>query len=154
MCSSRQLVLAFAFHEVLGGVDEEHVVGLLALLEHEDADGDAGGVEEVGGQADDGVDVAVLEQLGADAFLGTATEEHAVRQDDGHHAFVFEEVEAVQQEGEVGGGLGGEAVAFEAHVVGQRVGGFPAVAEGRIGDDGVEAAASWPGSARAACPTR
>jgi hypothetical protein len=36
-------------------------------------------------------------------------------------------VEAVEEEGEVGGGLGGEAVAFETHVVGQRVGGFPAV---------------------------
>jgi len=46
---------------------------------------------------------------------------------------------AVQQEGEVSGGLGGEAVAFEAHVVGQRVGRFPTVAEGRIGDNGVEA---------------
>jgi hypothetical protein len=121
MCLLAQLVLALAFHEVLGGVDEEHVVGLLALLEHEDADRDAGGVEEVRGQADDGVDVAVLEQLGADAFLGTAPEEHAVRQDDGHHAFVLEVVEAVQQEGEVGGGLGREAVALEAHVVGQRV---------------------------------
>ena len=136
-----ELVLAFAFVEVLraAGVDEEHVVGLLAFLEHEDADGDAGGVEEVCGQADDGVDVAVVEQLGADAFLGTATEEHAVRQDDCHHAFVFQVVEAVEEEGEVGGGLGGEAVAFEAHVVGQRVGGFPALAEGRVGDDGVEA---------------
>ncbi len=114
----RQLVLAFAFGEMLGGVDEEHVVGLLAFLEHEDADRDAGGVEEVRGQADDGVDVAVVEQLGADAFFGSATEEHSVRQDDGYHAFVLEEVEAVEEEGEVGGGLGGEAVAFEAHVVG------------------------------------
>jgi hypothetical protein len=31
-----------------------------------------------------------------------------MRQDDRHHAFVFQEVEAVQQEGEVGGGLGGQ----------------------------------------------
>ena len=134
-----ELILAFAFVEVLGGVDEKHVVGLLALFEHENADRDAGGVEEVRGQADDGVDVAVVEQFGANAFFGTATEEDAVGQDDGHHAFVFEEVEAVEEEGEVGGGLGGEAVAFEAHVVGQRVGGFPAVAEGWIGNDGVEA---------------
>jgi hypothetical protein len=54
------LVLAFAFHEVLSGVDEEHVVGLLALLEHENADGDAGGIEQVRGQADDGVDNEVV----------------------------------------------------------------------------------------------
>ncbi len=32
-----KLVLAYAFHEVLGGVDEEHVVRLFVLLEHEDA---------------------------------------------------------------------------------------------------------------------
>jgi hypothetical protein len=42
-------------------------------------------------------------------------------------------VEAVQQEGE--GGLGREAVAFEAHFAGQRVSGFPAQAEGRIDDN-------------------
>jgi hypothetical protein len=35
-----------------------------------------------------------------------------VGQDDGHHAFVFQEVEAVQQEGKIGGGFGGEAVVF------------------------------------------
>ena len=105
MCFVRQLVLAFAFLEVLGGVDEEHVVRLLALLQHEDADRDAGGVEQVGGQADDGIDVPVVQQLGADAFFRAAAEQHAVRQDDGHHAFVLQVVEAVQQEGEVGGGL-------------------------------------------------
>ena len=59
-------------------------------------------------------------------------------QDDRHHAFVFKVVEAVQEEGKIGGGLGGEAVAFKAHVVGQGIGGFPAVAEGRIGHDGIE----------------
>jgi len=136
----REAVLAFAFLEVLraAGVDEEHVVRLLALLEHEDADGDAGGIKQIGGQADDGVDVAVFEQFGADAFLRAATEEHAVGQDDGHHAFVFQEVKTVQQEGEIGGGFGGEAVVFETHVVAHRVGGVPAVAEGRVGDDGVE----------------
>jgi len=42
----------------------------------------------------------------ADTLLGSATEEHAMRQDDRHHAFVFEEVEALDQEGEVGGELG------------------------------------------------
>jgi hypothetical protein len=54
------LVLAFAFHKVLGGVNEQHVVGFLALLEHEDAHRDAGGIEEICGQANHGIDVAVL----------------------------------------------------------------------------------------------
>ena len=64
--------------------------------------------------------------------------QHAVGQDDGHHAFVLQEVEAVEQEGEVGGGFGGEAVVLETHVVAHRVSGIPAVAERWIGDDGVE----------------
>jgi hypothetical protein len=105
-------VLAFAFLEVLGGVDEEDVVRLLALLQHEDADRNARGVEEIRGQADDGVNVAVLEQLSADAFLGAATKEHAVRQDDGHDALILEEMKAVQEEGEVGGGFGRESRGF------------------------------------------
>ena len=133
-----QLVLAFAFHEVLGRVDEQNIVWLFALLEHQDAHRDTCGIEQIGGQADHGIDVAVREQLGEDAFFGATTEEHAVGQDDRHHAFFFEVVEAVQEEGEIGGGLGSEAVAFEAHVVGQGIGGFPAVAEGRIGHDGIK----------------
>ena len=42
-----QLVLAFTLHEVLGGVNEKHVIGLLALLENEYANGDTCGIEEV-----------------------------------------------------------------------------------------------------------
>lgn len=74
----RENVLALAFLEVLGGVDEEDVIGLLASLEDEDADGNAGGVEEICGQTDDGVDMSVLEQLGANLFLGSAAEEDAM----------------------------------------------------------------------------
>lgn len=36
-------------------------------------------------------------------------------QDDGHHAFVLEEVETVQQEGKIGGGLGGQAVILKPY---------------------------------------
>ena len=154
MCSSVSWFWRLPFSKCSAGVDEQHVVRLLALLQHEDADRDAGGVEQVGGQADDGVDVAVLEQLGADAFLRAATEQHAVRQDDGHHAFVLQEVEAVQQEGEVGGGLGGQAVVLEAHVLAHRLGRLPAVAEGRVGDDGVELRLLGGVQSRAACPSR
>jgi hypothetical protein len=73
-----ELVLLFAFLEVLGGIDEQHVVGLLALLERQDAHRDAGGVEEIGGQANDGINVVVLERIGADIFLGTAPEQYTV----------------------------------------------------------------------------
>ena len=41
-------------------------------------------------------DVPVQQQLLANALFCPATEQHPVRQDDGHHALFFEEVETVQ----------------------------------------------------------
>lgn len=58
---------------------------------------DAGGEEQVGGQADHRVDMAIFQQLGADAFFCATTEQHAVGQDDGHHAVLLQVVESVQQ---------------------------------------------------------
>src|SRR5690606_37946058 len=47
-------------------------------------------------------------------------------------------MEAVEQEGEVGGGLRCKAEVLEAYVFGQDLGRLPAVAEGRIGHDSVK----------------
>jgi hypothetical protein len=58
-------------------------------------------------------------------------------------------MEAVQEEGEVGGGLRGEAVALETHVVGERIGGFPAQAEGADWPRWRRSSAFSPGSAPA-----
>lgn len=55
--------LAFAFLEMLGGVDEKNIIRFFAAFEHEDADGNTGGVEEVRRQADDRVDVTVFDQV-------------------------------------------------------------------------------------------
>ena len=70
---------------MLGSIDEQHVVRLLALFQHQDADRDAGGIEQVGRQADHGIDVAVGEQLGTDVRLLAAPEQHTVRQDSGSY---------------------------------------------------------------------
>ena len=76
---------------VLGvGVDEEHLalaLGWLCALgpQHQDAGGDAGAVEEVGGQADDGVEQVVLDEALADVPLGPAPEQHAVGHDGADH---------------------------------------------------------------------
>ena len=53
-------------------------------------------------QADHGIDVTILEQLGADAFFGTTTKQHTVGKNDRHHALFLQVGEAVQQKGEVG----------------------------------------------------
>ena len=49
-----QVVLPLAPLEMLGRVDEQDIIGLLALLQDEDKDRDAGRVEQVRRQADDG----------------------------------------------------------------------------------------------------
>ena len=57
-----QAVLVAVLDEALGGVDHEDAlagVGVF-LVEHDDAGGNAGAVEEVGRQADDALDVAAL----------------------------------------------------------------------------------------------
>ena len=134
----RQDILALALLEVLGGVDEEHVIRFLALLQHENADRNARREEEVGGQTDNRVDIAVLEQLRADALLRAAPEKNAVRQDDSHDAFRFQIMEAVQQKGEVRGGFGRKTVVLETHVFTNRFGRLPSVTERRIGHHGIE----------------
>ena len=55
----RELILSLAFHEVLDRIDEKHIIGLLAFLEDQKAHWNTGGIEEIRGQTDDGVDMAV-----------------------------------------------------------------------------------------------
>ena len=74
----QETILALAFLEVLGRVDEQHVIRLLTLLEHQDAHRYACGIEQVGRQADHRVDVPVLEQFGADARFHATTEQHTM----------------------------------------------------------------------------
>ena len=67
-------------------------------------------------QADDGLEVIVLDQLLADHALFTTPEQHAVRKHDGHDAVGLQVVQVVQQEGVVGLGLGGHAKSGVARV--------------------------------------
>ncbi len=133
-----EVVLFLAFFETFCCVDEEDVVVLAAFLQDDNADGYASGVEQVAGQPYDAVDAVVLDEFGSNAFFGTATEQHAVGQDERHGAVAAEVVEAVEQEGEVSGALRRYAVVGEAWVARGLVVGFPAEAEGRVGHDGIK----------------
>ncbi len=90
-----QLALAFTLLIMLGGVDEQHIVWLLALLKHQDAHRDACGEEQVRGQANHRIDVSVFQQLGTDTRFGTSSEQHTVGQDDRHHTVLLQEMEAM-----------------------------------------------------------
>ncbi len=111
------------------------------LVDDDDAGGDAGAVEEVGGQADDALDVALAHQGAADVGLGVAAEQHAVRQDAGALAGALERADDVQQVGVVAllGGRRAEGLEALVGVVERIEAGAPAlVGKGRIGDDVVE----------------
>ena len=71
-------------------------------------------VEDAGRQAQQRVDVALLEQLAADRLAGAALEEHVVRHDDGRPAVLLQQRLDVLQEVELlVGGRGPEVVAVD-----------------------------------------
>ena len=81
-------------------------------VEEEDVGFDALGVEDAGGQAQQGVDIALMQQFSAHGFAGPAFEEDVIRHDDGGPAIDLEHGLDVLNEVEllVGGG-GPEVVA-------------------------------------------
>jgi len=81
---------------VISDVDEQYVVRFLAFLQYENANRNAGGIEQIGWQADYSIDVTVVEKLATDAFLGTITEQNAMGQNDRYHPFVFKVAKAMQ----------------------------------------------------------
>ena len=98
-----QAVLRAVLHEAAAGVDhEDALAGLSVLLvDHDDAGGDAGAVEQVGGQADDALDVALANEIAADLCLGIAAKQHAMGQDAGALAGALHRADDVQQVGVV-----------------------------------------------------
>ena len=84
------------------------------LLEHHHEGRNACAEEDVGWQTDDGVDVVLLDETGADLLFLAATEQYAVGQHDGEDAIWFQVVELVEQEGIVGLRLRRHAIVFEA----------------------------------------
>ena len=86
------------------------------MAQHQDDGGYAGAKEDVGRQANHGLQVVVFNESFADSAFLTAPKQHAVGQDDGHDAAGLEVIKIVQQEGVVGLGLGCQAKAGVAGV--------------------------------------
>ena len=117
-----------------------HVVALggACLVHHQDAGRDAGAVEQAGGQADDRLEPAVLDEVAARLALLAAAEQHAVGHDGGHPAVGLEHRQHVLDEHQVG------LLALLRHPDGEAAGVLDVLldvvlAEGRIGEDAVEA---------------
>jgi len=138
-----EAVLRAVLLEALGGIDHEDApagCGVF-LVEHEDAGGNAGAVEQIRRQADDGLDDAALDEIAANDALGIAAEEDAVREDARALTGALERAEDVQEIGKVALLGGRDAVVLEpleGVVFGIETGAPAFVAERRIGDDVVE----------------
>lgn len=98
-----ELVLVLAFDEFLACIDEQDVLCVPVLFEHENASGDSGAVEQVRRQADHGIEIVALGLRGirfderlANLGFGSPTEQDAVRQNDRHSAVRIQVVQAVQ----------------------------------------------------------
>ena len=85
---SPQSVLVAVLEEVLAGVNHEDAGASVSILlvNNQNAGGDAGAVESIGGQADDALDHALPDELPTDIRLSVAAKQHTMRQDDGAFA--------------------------------------------------------------------
>ncbi len=108
----------------------------LAFLEEQQIGADAGvGLEHAVGQADDGVQVALFQQVLLEPGLDAFAKQRAVRQHDGGATAGLEQTDDERQK-QIGGFLGAEVrgeVASRCRP--------PPAAEGRIGEDDVHAVA-------------
>src|SRR5688572_4952327 len=70
-----ETVLVAVLHEAFGGTNHEDAFAAsgVFLVEYKDARGDAGAVKQVGRKADDALEIAGADELGADHGLGIAS---------------------------------------------------------------------------------
>lgn len=83
----KQFVLGATGFELFRGIDDEHLVFpvlRLLLSEDEDAGGEAGAVEEIWSESDDGLQQVHAEDFSPNLALLAHAEKGSVREDDGH----------------------------------------------------------------------
>jgi len=137
-----EAVLVAVLDEALAGVNHENTFagGGVFLVEHNDAGGNAGAVEQVGRQADDAFDLTAADDFAADVGFRVAAKQDTVRENDRPFAGALERSQQVEEEGVVAvlGGRDAEGetavqVIGRVETVAPRLGG-----ERRIGDDEIE----------------
>ena len=94
-----QAVLGAVLHETRAGVDHEDALAGVSvlLIDDDDAGGDSSAVKEVGGQADDALDVSLAHERAANVRFGVTAEQDAVGQDARAFACALERTDDVQQ---------------------------------------------------------
>src|SRR5262249_8154926 len=146
-----QVVLRTAGMELSIGIDKEHLttatfrfVGIRRMTgkirtQHQDTGRDAGAVEQVLRQANDGLDEVLFEEFLTDLFLFTTAKEHTVGHNGRHHAAGLADSQHVLGEHQVAL-LARSRTPTPSKTLGElHVSARIVLAERRIGDDAVEA---------------
>ena len=103
---SSQFIIIGDLHKLLGSVDKEHLVILLALAQHHDAGGNGGTVKEVGRQLDDAIHKVVIHQVLANLLLRTTPIHNAREANDGRRTIGCQPRQAVHNKGHIRFALG------------------------------------------------
>ena len=137
-----QTVLILCLFELARCVDEQDILSLASLLEHENDRRNTRAVEDVRGQPDHGIEIIlILYDRLSDHALSCSAEQHAMRKHDSHSAAILQMVQAVQNERVISLGLGRQlAVILEPRVLKLCVAVIPMRGIRRICDDGIEGA--------------
>ena len=96
------LRLALAIFAV--GIDEQHVLANLGMffVHHQNAGGDAGAIEQAGGQADHRIEPALLDEMFARVLFLAAAKQHAMGHHRRHAAVAFQHRQHVLDKHQIG----------------------------------------------------
>ena len=133
-----QLIVVRNFDKLVGGVDEEHVVGRLGVLQHHDAGGNSRPEKEVCRQLDDAIDLVVVNEIFADLLFRASAVHDTGEADDRRCAVACQPRERVHNKGKICLGFGRkDARRRIARIVDEEwvVAPLPRDGIGRIGDD-------------------
>ena len=133
-----QLIVVRDFDKLIGGVDEEHVVGRLGMLQHHDAGGNGRPEKEVCRQLDNAIDLVVVNEIFSYLLFRAAAVHDAGKADDRCRAVACQPRERVHDEGKICLRFGRkDARRRIARVVDEErvVAPLPRDGIGRIGDD-------------------
>lgn len=133
-----QLIVVRDFDKLVGGVDEEHVIGRLGMLQNHDAGGNGRPEKEVCRQLDDAIDLIVINEIFADLLFRAAAVHDTGEANDRRRAVTCQPRERVHDKGKICLRFGRkDARRRIARVVDEErvVAPLPRDGIGRIGDD-------------------
>ena len=91
-------VLVAVLNEVMAGINHKDTLALggISLIDDDNAGRDTGAIKQVGGQADDALDIALVNNSFADSRLRIATEQNTMGKNDRSLAGAFQRLQNME----------------------------------------------------------